>query len=105
MQQGRPGGGDRVEPGPEHAARGRDQDGRPRVPANAEAGLVQPMPGHGDQVGQYALHGHRPPSLGQVLGGAGKAAEDLGRDREWPLAEILGQVSQIVGQLDAVEEP
>ena len=75
------------------------------MPANAEAGLVQPMPGHGDQVGQYALHGHRPPSLGQVLGGAGKAVEDLGRDREWPLAEILGQVSQIVDQLDAVEEP
>ena len=51
------------------------------------------------------MHGHRPPSLGQIIGGAGKAVEDFGGDREWPLAEILGQVGQIVDQLDAVEEP
>jgi hypothetical protein len=75
------------------------------VPSDAEAGLVHPVPGHARQVGQYALHGHRPPPLGQVLGGAGKAVEDFGRDRERPLAEILGQVGQIVDQLDAVEEP
>ena len=75
------------------------------MPSDTEAGLVHPVPGHADQVGQHALHGHRPPSLGQVLGSAGKAVEDFGRDREWPLAEILGQVGQIVDQLDAVEEP
>ena len=50
------------------------------------------------------MHGRRPPSLGKVLGGAGKAVEDFGRDRECLVAEILGQVDQIVDQLDAVEE-
>ena len=58
-----------------------------------------------EALGADALNGHRPPSLGQVLGGAGKAVEDFGRDSECPLAEILGQVGQIVDQLDAVEEP
>ena len=105
VQQAGPGRGDRVEPGQEHPARGRDQDGRPRVPSGAEAGLVHPAPGRADQVGQHALHRHRPPPPGQVLGGAGKAVQDLGRDREQPLAEIPGQVGQIVGQLDAVQEP
>jgi len=105
VQQAGPGRGDRVEPGHEHAARGLEQDGRPRVPSDAEAGLVHPVPRHADQVRQYALHGHRPASLGKVFGGAGKAVEDFSRDREWPLAEILGQVDQIVNQLDAVEEP